>query len=71
MDINQECKEWIELFCGYENTDYEGVSTKGILDVIEWMKKDGFTEEQINQAIDNYEKSLLKETSINQLKTKQ
>ena len=70
MDINQECKEWIELFCGYEDTDYEGLSESRMLDVIQWMKKDGFTEEQINQAIDNYEKSLLKETSINQLKNK-
>ena len=71
MDINQECKEWIELFCGYENTDYQGLSEMGIENVIQWMKKDGFTEEQIIQAIENYEKSLLKETSINQLKTKQ
>ena len=71
MDINQECKEWNELFCGYENTDYQGLSEMGIENVIQWMKKDGFTEEQIIQAIENYEKSLLKETSINQLKTKQ
>lgn len=59
MNVNTEYKEWIELFCAYDSTDYKGLSDGRMLEVFEWMKIDGFTEEQIHQAIDNYEKNFL------------
>lgn len=55
MDINKELKEWIELFCQYDNTDYENLSEGRMLEIREWLKEDEFSEEQINNAINKYE----------------
>ena len=56
MNANQECREWGELFCSYDDTNYEGLSEGRMLEIFQWMKLDGFSEKQIQKAIDNYEK---------------
>ncbi len=55
MDINKELKEWIELFCQYDNAHYENLSEGRMLEIREYLKKDRFSEEQINNAINKYE----------------
>ena len=51
MDLNKELKEWIDLFCIYDNTDYENLSEVRMLEIRKFLKEDKFTEEEIDNAI--------------------
>ena len=51
MKINKELKEWIELFCIYDKTDYKNLSEVRMFEIREYLKEDGFTEEEIDNAI--------------------
>ena len=51
MDINEELKQWVDLFCLYDNTDYENLSEVRMLEIREYLKEDKFTEEEIDNAI--------------------
>ena len=54
-DINKELKQWVELFCKYDETDFENLSEVRMLEIINYLKEDNFTEEEINEAINkNY-----------------
>ena len=54
-DINKELKQWIELFCKYDDVDFENLSEVRMLEIIDYLKEDNFTEEEINEAINkNY-----------------
>lgn len=51
MEINKELKEWIELFCLYDNTDYINLSEVRMYQIIDNLREDKFTDEQIDEAI--------------------
>ena len=51
----EELKEWIDLFCAYDKTDYENLSESRMLEIRDWLKQDRFSEEQINNLINRYE----------------
>ena len=58
MKINKELKEWIELFCIYDKTDYENLSEVRMLNIIENLREDLFTDEQIDEAIYQFNKQM-------------
>ena len=58
MKINKELKEWIELFCLYDNTDYINLSEVRMLNIIENLREDLFTDEQIDEAIYQFNKQM-------------
>ena len=58
MKINKELKEWIELFCLYDNTDYINMSEVRMLQIIDNLREDSFTDEQIDKAIYEFNKQI-------------
>ena len=58
MDINKELKEWIDLFCLYDNTDYINLSEVRMLQIIDNLREDLFTNEEIDEAIYQFNKKI-------------
>lgn len=54
MNIDINLKEWIELFCLYDNTNYVSLSEVRMYEIIELLKEDKYTTEQIDEAINKY-----------------
>ena len=54
MDINKELKEWVGYCCRQFKTDFENLPEVAMLEIIEFLKEDGFSEVQIDKAINNF-----------------
>lgn len=54
MDINKELKEWVDYCCKQFKTDFENLPEVAMLEIIEFLKEDGFSEKEIDNAINNY-----------------
>ena len=53
-DINKELKEWVNYCCSQFKTDFENLPEVAMLEIIEFLKEDGFSEVQIYKAINNF-----------------
>lgn len=49
--IEKELKEWIDVYCQNLKTDFENLSEVALLEIIEWLKVDGFSEKEIVEQI--------------------
>lgn len=56
MNLQKELNEWIQFYCQNLKTDFENLPESALLEIIEWLKNDGFTEKQINKQINNLNK---------------
>ena len=56
MNLQKELNEWIWLYCQNLKTDFENLPESAILEIIQFLKKDGFKEKQINKQINNLNK---------------
>jgi len=54
MNIDKDLKEWIELFCLFDNTNYMSLSEVRMFEIIELLKEDKYNTEQIDEAINKY-----------------
>ena len=55
LNINTELKEWIDYCCQQFKTDWENLPEIAMYEIIGFLKEDGFSEEEITKAINNYE----------------
>jgi hypothetical protein len=49
--LEKELKEWINYYCKQFNTDFKNLSESVMLEIIEFLKEDGFSEQEINKQI--------------------
>ncbi len=49
--IDVEYKEWVNYCCRQFKTDFENLPEATMLEIIEFLKEDGFSEVQIYKAI--------------------
>ena len=51
MNLELELKEWIDLYCCQYNTDWDNLPEVAMLEIINYLKADGYSEEQIMETI--------------------
>tara|TARA_Y100001938_G_scaffold149240_1_gene235395 strand:+ start:2894 stop:3052 length:159 start_codon:yes stop_codon:yes gene_type:complete len=49
--MEKDLKEWIDLFCSVQNTDWENLGEGAVQEIRNFLKEDNYTDEQINNAI--------------------
>jgi hypothetical protein len=54
MNIDKELKEWVQVYCHNNKTDWENLHEVCALEIRNWLKEDGFSEKEIDNAINNY-----------------
>jgi len=51
--MEKDLKEWIELFCHAQDTDWENLGEGSVQEIRNFLKEDNYTDQQIDQAINN------------------
>ena len=49
--MEKDLKEWIELFCYAQDTNWENLGEGAMQEIRNFLKEDNYTNEQINNAI--------------------
>jgi len=52
--MEKDLKEWIELFCHAQDTDWENLGEGAMQEIRNFLKEDNYTDQQIDQAINNF-----------------
>ena len=52
--MEKELKEWIELFCHAQDTNWENLGEGAMQEIRNFLKEDNYTDQEIDKAINNF-----------------